>query len=119
MRDYIPTAKYKDLHRSSHYNDLSYLIGEPLALIKGPKFEKDPDGKVQIIADYPNTVLLEYEFVKSEYYKNMPPRKYKILVPKASMLIGDVKLRRICTGEFLVGDLIADLISWKEVIVKE
>ena len=113
------SGTYKQMLRSSNFEDLSYLIGEPLVLIKGPKFEKDPDGKVQIIADYPNTVLLEYEFIKSEYYKNMPPRKYKLLISKASMLTGDVLLRRTRTGEFLTDDVITGYISAKEAYVKE
>lgn len=115
----VQSKTYERPHMTNKYNDLSYLIGEPLAIICGLDLETMPDGKVEIIGDYPNTVLLQMEFRKSIWSDNVPPRKVRVMIPKASMACGDVKLKRIHTGEFLIGDQICDTLTTEEAILKE
>ena len=98
-------------HRSNDFKDLSWLIGESLEYLGGIALDRFPDGKVEIIADYSKTVLLQLEYIKSEWFAVTPPRMIKILVPKSAIACGDVRLKRICNGEYLFADVISELVT--------
>lgn len=89
------------------YKSLAWYIGMPLRYIRGLNLEEIPDGKVEIIADYPDKVLVQLEYIKSTWGIKMPPRHIKTLVPKAAMACGDVLLAVAGTGEILSHDSVA------------
>ena len=101
----------KDWHRSTAYKDLSYLIGEELSYRGGINFDIIPDGSVYIVKDYGRTVLVEFEWLWSEWWECFKPsRKRKVLIPKASLAVGDVKLFVKSSGIQLTCDVISDLV---------
>ena len=99
---------YRGNMRSIHYENLSWLIGEKLKIIKGIEYQGGyaPDGDVMIIADFPNTILLEMTFIRSRWWVSVPPRKIKQLIPKAALACGDVVLSRI-HGGLITQDMIS------------
>ena len=89
------------------YKSLARYIGMPLRYIRGLNLDEIPDGKVEIIADYADKVLVQLEYIKSAWGLQMPPRRIKTLVPKAAMACGDVLLAVSGTGEILSADSVA------------
>lgn len=98
---------------NARWKDLVWLEGIPLEFkggIDSDSLITPPDGRVQIIRVYENTLLLEMEFVESKWgIKDMKPRKLRWLVPKAAVFQGDVRLN--CNGYQLRGDQIREQIG--------
>lgn len=88
------------------FEDLSWLIGMNLELIKGPFESHPPDGRVRMLEDYPDAILIEMEYVESKWGLTMPARWIKFLIPKASLYCGDVILKIRHTKEIVTGDLV-------------
>ena len=108
------------LHRSSDYKDLSYLIGRELAYCGGLHFEFPPDGTIQILENYKNTVLVEFGWIYSDWWGcNRPERKRRILVSKAALACGDVKFRIKDINRPLMPDDISDLKHDSECIIEK
>ena len=96
-------------HRSSNYRSLAWLIGERLTPLRVPYEFCPPDGDVVILADYGNTILVSMEWVKSAGLFGAKPRTYKILIAKADIVTGAVKLAR-SNGERIDADYVS---AWK------
>ena len=101
-------------HRSNRFKDLSYLIGEPLRFRRNDDLYVEPDGGVRMIAEYPDTILLEMRFISSIFGYGGKPRKILQLVPKASLVCQDVILVREFTGQVITGDMVAAEITDQE-----
>ena len=89
------TKKSPLRHRSSEYADLSWLIGEPLQIVRGIEFEsgKAPDGKVEILKDYGRTILIRMEYIESDWGITIPPRYILTQRTKAAIACGDLVLQ--------------------------
>lgn len=90
------------------FEDLSWMIGMNLELVKGPWESHAPDGRVRMIADYPETILVEMEYVESKWGLTMPARWIRLQIPKASLYCGDVVLKIRSTREIVTGDLVRE-----------
>lgn len=101
-------------HRSNRFKNLSYLIGEPLRFRRNDDLYTEPDGGVRMIAEYPDTILLEMKFIESVFGFGAPPRKIRQMVPKASLVCQDVILVREFTGQVITGDMVAAEITDQE-----
>lgn len=88
------------------FEDLSWLAGMALEMIKGPVESHLPDGRVRLVADYPDTILVEMEYIESKWGLMMGPRWIRLLIPKASLYCGDVLLRVRSTKEMITGELV-------------
>ena len=109
----------RDWHRSCNYKDLSYLKGRELSYRGGINFDFVPDGSVYILEDYGKTVLVEFEWRWSDWWECFKPgRKLTILIPKASLAVGAVKLFVKDTGEPLTADNISSLVHDSECVIK-
>lgn len=107
------------LHRSSNYKDLSYLVGQELNYLGGFNFTFPVDGRVRVLEEYKNTILVEFEWIYSHWYGvNKEPRTLRVLVPKASLVTGAVKLQVKATGELLTLNSISDLVDELDCIIK-
>ena len=93
---YTTSQQKKDHMRTSQFESLAFLIGEPLTIVKGITFQGGfaPDGEVRILADYPKTILLDMEFRISRWGLDIPPRHVRQMIPKAAIVCGDVILKR-------------------------
>lgn len=97
---YTTSQQKKDHMRTSQFESLAFLIGEPLTIVKGIVFQGGfaPDGEVKIIADYPKTILIDMEFRISRWGLDIEPRHVRQMIPKAAIVCGDVILKRIHGG---------------------
>lgn len=95
MKRTYHTGEKARLHRSRKFNSLGWLIGTPLKILHGVEFQggRHPDGEVKIIQDFPNTILLEMNFIASDWGLTLPARTILTQIPKASLACGDVKFR--------------------------
>lgn len=113
----VQSKTYDRPHRSSQYADMSWLIGEPLEIRGGLDLEANPD-HAEVIAEYPNTLLLEMIFAKSIWAANIPPRKVRVMIPKASIICGDVRLFLEHVKKYVTADMVSDQVGTEQVIVK-
>lgn len=97
---YTTSQQKKNHMRTSQFESLAYLIGEPLTIVRGITFQGGhaPDGEVKIIGEWPKTILLDMEFVISRWGLDIPPRHVRQMIPKAAIVSGDVILKRIHGG---------------------
>lgn len=108
------TSKSRNRMRSRNFESLAWLIGQPLK-ISGLTYHGgyEPDGIVQIIADYPDTVLIDLEFVISRWGLQIEPRHIKTMINKAAIVCGDVKISRVNGGPVTVDEVSKlETINW-------
>lgn len=89
------------------YKSLDWLVGEPLKAIRVPHEEYLPDGDVTILKDYGKTFMLMMEYIAGHGWFPSKSRFIKVLIPKASIFCGDVRLKRK-NGQMITGDMVID-----------
>lgn len=92
------------MSNNASFKSMKYLIGEPLKAIRVPHKDHLPDGEVMIVEEHEKTVLLDMEYIAHTWWGNIPPRHIRTLVSKASILCGDVVLKRM-NGEVVRAEL--------------
>ena len=97
------------MHMSNNYKTLKYLEGSPVQLVSGITSFWRPEETI-ILKDYPDTVLIQMKYKRSHWGLNLPSRYVRQLVPKASLAVGDVKLKTM-DGQPLYGEGITSYIS--------
>ena len=104
----INRGERAQLHAQRPFKSLAWLIGTPLKIISGIRFYGDehPDGEVRIVEDRPNTFLLEMDFIRSIWGLTLPARTIRLLIPKASIVCGDVRLQTVSGRRILPDDVI-------------
>lgn len=90
------------------FEDLSWLIGMALEMVRGPYESHLPDGRVMMLADYPETVLLDLEYIESKWGLMMGPRHIKLMVPKSALYCGDVILKIRSTRQLITGSIVRE-----------
>lgn len=90
------------------FNDLSYLIGEQVLIMRGNSEKDNDDSYVQpdriIVKEvHPRTILLEMTYTGSFLGLKTEPRKIRRSINLASMFCGDVKIRRVSDKRLLTG----------------
>lgn len=106
-------------HLMKQYRSLTYLIGAELEILYGVELDAKPK-EVRLIGDYPNTIMIEMEFLKDIWNPfNPKPRYVRQMIPKASLAVGDVKLIAKESGDRLYGSAIAPVWKWdSEVMIR-
>lgn len=88
------------------FEDLSWLEGMALELIRGPFESHPPDGRVMMLKDYPNAILVEMEYLESKWGLQIGPRHIRLMIPKASLYCGDVILKIRSTKQIVTGEMV-------------
>lgn len=101
----------KDKMRTSTFESLAWLIGQPIR-ISGVTYHGgyEPDGEVKVIAEYPDTILVDFEFIVSRWGLQIPPRHLVQMIPKAALACGDVRIS-VIGGSPVTPDMVAPLKS--------
>lgn len=86
------------------FKSMEYLVGEKFKAVKVPCVEFIPDGDVTILADYGNTFLVDMEYIKTYGWGYSKPRHIRLGIPKASIVCGDVILKRKFNNKQLTAD---------------
>lgn len=114
--EFKKTHGSKNHMRTTQFESLAYLIGEPLTIVKGITFQGGyaPDGVVMITGDWPKTIMLDMEFRISRWGLQMEPRHIRQMIPKAAIACGDVVLKRV-NGGAITPDMVSKWtkISWR------
>lgn len=106
------------LHMSNKYTSLRYLEGAKLRILGGVHLEAEPE-EVELVKDYPKTILIRMKFVKSDWGLTIPPRYVMLMIPKASLAVKHVWMELAETGQPLHGRAIApELLSDADCVVK-
>lgn len=99
-----PSAARRLIHMSDSYRPLRYLEGADVKIVHGIDFDVLPT-RVKLTKDYGRKIMLELTFTGSIWGLNVPPRTYKRMVLKQSLVCGDVKLATMDGRPIEVGQL--------------
>ena len=97
------------MHMSNSYKSLAWLEGQRVQFLDGISMFWPPEETI-VLKDYPDTVLLQFKYKRSSWGFNLPPRYTRVQVSKASLAVGDVKLKTM-DGAPLYGEAITGYIS--------
>lgn len=80
------------------WKDLSHLEGQEVVFIKGyPQLTELADTKLPdvtiFLKDYPDTVLIDMQFIKDYWGQVRPARHIKKMIPKSALAMGDIILK--------------------------
>lgn len=105
---YYTEKKHYEDHLSNDYASFARFVGEQLRYIEGLRDLHAEPNSARLIAEYKNTILVEFEFIDDVWHtNNTKPRYIKRAIPKALLATGEVKFVLARSGEPLYGSAVS------------